>query len=147
MANVFRFDPAEVQSSISSGKLSIYVSTGAAAEEVGVANSKLSLVTQLRQAGLPAVFNGVIRLLCIGTVNPATLHPVANELRAAGWSKARFEAISYVSGGAYGGPAATAALRTVGARAATHGDSAFSTGATPGPHDQALYAHERVHQL
>lgn len=144
---VFSFSPAQVGSAAMAGRLIVNVSTGVASESDGVTNSGFGLVTRLRQAGLPASFAGVIRFVCRMGVEPMNLSSIAKDLRAAGWSQAKYEASSAAAGPVYAGPGATAALRSLGARAMTVDGSIFANGGSSGPQDPATLAHERVHQL
>jgi hypothetical protein len=144
---VFVFYPDQVPSAAMSGRLIVHVSSGVAADGAGVAKSAFGLATKLRTAGLPFSFGGVIRFSCNAGVEPQSLTSVARELRAAGWVQTKYEASSPMAGAVFAGPAATAALRSIGARAMTMDASVFSNGASPGPQDPGLFAHERVHQL
>lgn len=145
MAHAFSFNPAQITSAIANGAVTIHVTSGIGSEGAGAANSGFALVHKLRQAGLPTNYEGAIRFSCRGVMDPMSLAPVANELRAAGWVKATYEAFLSVGDSVFRGPLAAAAMRSVGARAFNTDVSAFPSSPS-GPNDSALYAHERVHQ-
>jgi hypothetical protein len=145
MAITFNFTTAQIAAAITIGYLPIEVSSGVAAS--GGVNSAADLAHKLRVGGLPGTFKGVISFACLSSVDPMSLAPVANDLRAAGWNAARYEAVYSVSGKVHQGPAASAALRSLGARAFTGDGSILGGGAPSGGPSQGVYAHERVHQL
>ena len=151
MAFVFQFDVATAASADRIGMLTIFVSRGNAAAGEGVADSGLKLAHKLRQAGLPGGYSGVIAFSCQGYIPPMSMSSIADELRAAGWHDASFEVASAETtpasmrmGGVVVGPLASRALQAVGARAFTI-DGPMVQWSTS-PTDNALYAHEKVHE-